>query len=180
MAAPAVHVVATADLPAAWRASARALMDAAFVGDFTDDDWSHALGGWHVLVVEDDAVVAHAAVVPRRLWLGDREVRAGYVEAVAVAPDRQRSGLGTLVMRAVGEILRAGFDVGALSSGEWAFYERVGWTRWRGPSFVRHPDGRHVRSADDDDGLMTLHGWTADPVDPTVAITCEARAGDAW
>ncbi len=177
---PAVQLVTTADLPLGWRESARALMDAAFDGDFSADDWAHALGGWHALVVDDQTVVAHAAVVPRRLWLGDRLVRSGYVEAVAVAPARQRTGLGTLVMQSIGEILRTQFEVGALSSGEWAFYERLGWTRWRGPSFVCQADGRRVRTADEDDGLMTLHGWTADVIDPTVAIACDDRAGDPW
>ena len=49
------------------RTAIRALLDAAFAGDFDDDDWAHALGGTHALVEADGAVVAHASVVPRVL-----------------------------------------------------------------------------------------------------------------
>ena len=82
------------------RGEIRALLDAAFAGDFSDDDWAHSLGGTHALVETDGAVVAHASVVPRVLELGTQRVRAGYVEAVAVLPARQGKGLGTAVMRA--------------------------------------------------------------------------------
>jgi hypothetical protein len=37
----------TADLNAAERARIRTFLDEAFDGDFTDDDWEHALGGVH-------------------------------------------------------------------------------------------------------------------------------------
>ena len=85
--------------------------------------------------------MAHAAVVERVLEVGGRAVRAGYVEGVATTPTRQGEGLGSLVMQRVGQLLEAEFEVGALSTGRHAFYERLGWERWRGPTFVRHgPD----------------------------------------
>ena len=37
----------TAALGRDTRTAIRALLDAAFDGDFTDDDWAHALGGTH-------------------------------------------------------------------------------------------------------------------------------------
>lgn len=177
---PEVVVVATAALSDALHQSARALMDAAFEGDFSDDDWAHALGGWHALVVEDGAAVAHGAVVPRRLMVGTRVVRTGYVEAVAVVPARQRTGLGSRVMRALDDVLRREFEAGVLSTGEWPFYEALGWQRWRGPSFVRRAGGIVERTPDDDDGLMVRDGWAGDPLDRTAPITCEERDGDAW
>lgn len=174
-----VVVVSSAALSEPLRRSVRALMDAAFEGDFSDDDWAHALGGWHALILEDGEVVAHAAVVARTLTIGARGVRAGYVEAVAVAPARQRTGLGSRVMRALDDVLRREFEAGVLSTGEWPFYEALGWERWQGPSFVRRRGGVE-RTADDDDGLMVKDGWTGDPLDRTAPITCEDRAGDAW
>lgn len=174
-----VLVVPTEALSGAIHASARALMHAAFEGDFSDDDWAHALGGWHALIIEDGEVVAHAAVVPRTLTIGDRAVRAGYVEAVAVVPARQRRGLGSRVMRALDDVLRREFEAGVLSTGEWPFYEALGWERWQGPSFVRRTGGVE-RTADDDEGLMVKDGWAGDPLDRTAPITCEDRAGDAW
>ena len=123
-----VRVCLSDDLDPRDRIAIRALLDAAFAGDFSDDDWAHALGGTHALIEAADGVVAHASVVPRVLDVGMQPVRAGYVEAVAVMPARQGTGLGTAVMRAIGEVIAREFELGALSSGEWRFYEglRVG------------------------------------------------------
>ena len=81
-------------------------------------------------------------MVPRVLDVGSHPVPAGYVEAVAALPTLHGTGLGTAVMRALGEVIAGDFDLGALSTGEWRFYERLGWERWRGPTWVRHPHGR--------------------------------------
>jgi aminoglycoside 2'-N-acetyltransferase I len=171
---------ASADLDARVRASIRALLDAAFSGDFSDDDWAHALGGTHALIVDGDAVVAHASVVPRILDAGGVTLRAGYVEAVAVLPVLQRTGLGSAVMRALAPVVARDYDVGALSTGEWPFYEGVGWERWRGPTWVRHADGRRERTPDDDDGVMILRTPQTPTLDLSASLTCSWRPGDAW
>ena len=175
-----VRICSSDELDPRDRTAIRALLDAAFAGDFSDDDWAHALGGTHALVEADGAVVAHASVVPRVLDVGTHRVRAGYVEAVAVLPTLQGTGLGTAVMRALGEIIAREFELGALSTGEWHFYERLGWERWRGPTWVRHPHGRLERSPDDDDSLMILRTPTSPPIDLFAPLTCDARPGDAW
>jgi aminoglycoside 2'-N-acetyltransferase I len=162
------------------RRAIRALLDAAFAGDVTDHDWAHALGGTHALIEADGAVVAHASVVPRVLDIGQQRIRAAYVEAVAVLPARQGTGLGTAVMRALGEIIAREFELGALSTGEWHFYERLGWERWRGPTWVRHPHGQLERSPRDDDSLMILRTPASPPLDLFAPMTCDARPGDAW
>ena len=66
-----VCVFTTAELGLERLAAVRCLLEVAFEGDFSDEDWDHALGGWHVLVTADDgALVAHsggpAALVRRR------------------------------------------------------------------------------------------------------------------
>ena len=175
-----VRLIASAGLPARERTAIRALLDAAFAGDFSDDDWAHALGGTHAIIEADRRVVAHGAVMPRILEIGSQPIEVGYVEAVAVLPEKQGTGLGTAVMEAVAEVLRQDFDLGVLSTGEWHFYERLGWERWRGPTWVRHPDGRMERSADDDDSLMILRQGSTTSIDLTAPITCDARPGDAW
>ena len=175
-----VDVLPTAELSAADRQALRRLLDVAFAGDFSDEDWAHALGGWHALIREGGALQAHASVVARRIDVGARAYRAGYVEAVAVEPGMQKQGLGSAVMRAASRIIRARFEIGVLSSGEWGFYERLGWERWRGPTWVRGGDGRAVRSPDDDDGVMVLRGPASRDLDLSAAITCEARDGDSW
>jgi aminoglycoside 2'-N-acetyltransferase I len=180
----AVHwpivIVATPNLSSADRAAIRRLLDDAFAGDFSDDDWTHALGGWHALARDGESLVAHASVVERRLVIGTQPFRTGYVEAVAVTPSRQRRGAGTAVVAAIGDLIRARFELGALSSGEWGFYERLGWERWRGPTWVRAADGVRMRTPQDDDGVMVLRVVANQPIDVTEPIECEARAGDHW
>jgi aminoglycoside 2'-N-acetyltransferase I len=175
-----VRVVATAALSASERVAIRTLLDTAFDGEFSEDDWAHALGGWHAVVEIEGSVVAHASVVPRVLEAGGRRLRAGYVEAVAVQPARQRTGLGSAVMRALAPIVERDYDVGALSTGEWHFYERLGWQRWHGPTWVRFPDGRRARTPDDDDSLMMLRTPHTPALDLSAALVCEARPGDVW
>jgi aminoglycoside 2'-N-acetyltransferase I len=118
--------------------------------------------------------------VPRILDAGGRALHAGYVEAVAVLPALQRTGLGTAVMRALAPIIDRDYDIGALSTGEWHFYERLGWERWQGPTWVRHADGGRERTPDDDDGVMILRTPRTPAIEVSVALTCEARPGDAW
>jgi aminoglycoside 2'-N-acetyltransferase I len=180
MTTPDIRLVQTDRLTADERRAVRALLDTAFGGDFTDDDWEHALSGWHALMEVGDAIVAHGSVVPRTLQVGDRAFHAGYVEAVAVTPSRQRAGLGTDIMRTLTDLTHREFELGALSTGEWGFYERLGWQRWRGATWVRSSDGRLTRTADDDDGVMVLRCAASREIDPGADITCEERPGDSW
>lgn len=174
-----VREAVTADLTPAELRGIRALMDAAF-DDFTDDDLDHALGGTHWLIEEDGRPVAHASVVPRTLEVDGVAYRAGYLEAVAVTPARQRRRLGTrLVERATAHI-RERYELGVLGTGEQPFYERLGWERWRGRSFVREPDGRTRHSADEDAWLMVLRTGRSAGVRLDGTLTCEARPGDDW
>lgn len=177
---PVVRIVESRDLSGAELQAIRRLLDAAFERDFSDDDWDHALGGWHALIEGPSGVVGHAAVVPRRLFIAGSELHTGYVEAVGVWPDRQRSGLGTTVMHAVTDLVRARFELGALSTGAWPFYARLGWERWRGPTFVRRADGTLRRSPEEDDGVMVLRCTGSPRLDLTASITCDERSGDSW
>ena len=173
----------TAALTPAEIAAIRAMMVAAF-GEadeerFTEDDWQHALGGTHVLLDLDGTIVAHASVVEREIQVGGRPHRTGYVEAVATAPGRQGRGYGTTVMEEIDRLIRTGFELGLLGTGRHAFYERLGWRRWHGPSGVRTDDG--VRWTPDDDGyLLVLDTPTTPALDLDASITCERRPGDVW
>jgi len=150
-----------------------------------DDPWDgvwESIGrGVHVIAEEEGVSVAHAALVDRKLYVADDTLRAGYVEAVAVLPDRQGRGLGSLVMTEIDRLLDDGYQVGALSTGRHGFYERLGWVRWRGPSWIRHRDGRRQRSADEDDGIM-VRSTPATPqllnVERPIAV--DWRPGEVW
>lgn len=45
----------------------RELVDQAFDGEFSDDDFEHPLGGMHALLWQDGELIGHGSVVMRRL-----------------------------------------------------------------------------------------------------------------
>ncbi|MDQ3570840.1 MAG: GNAT family N-acetyltransferase, partial [Actinomycetota bacterium] len=120
----------------------RRLLDAAFDGSFSDDDWNHTIGGLHVLALGDGVIVSHAALVQRTLVVGQRSLSVGYVEGVATRGDDRRRGHATKTMEAIGTIIARDYDLGALSTGSPEFYTRLGWESWRGPTYVNGPHGR--------------------------------------
>jgi aminoglycoside 2'-N-acetyltransferase I len=163
----------------------RAIMVAAFGDDpderFTDDDWEHALGGRHFLVADDATIVGHASVVPRELHVAGRPLRTGYVEAVAIDPERHGQGLGSRLMGEVNGYVTSHYELGALGTERHAFYERLGWQTWQGPTSVRTADGE--RPTPDEDGyILVLPTPTTPfvPLDLTLPLSCDWRSGDVW
>jgi len=157
----------------------RDLLDAAFGGSFSDDDWDHTTGGFHVVIQDDGAPVAHAAVVPRTLVAGERSLFVGYVEGVATRRDRRHRGYATQAMQVIGHIMSREYELGALSTGVAELYKPLGWEAWRGPTYVQKPDGR-MRTAGEDDGVMVLRTDRTRDIDPTAELTCDWRSGDVW
>src|SRR6516162_10912157 len=92
------------------------MVTAAFAGDFTDNDWEHALGGMHALIWHHGAIIAHAAVVQRRLIYRSSALRCGYVEGVAVREDCRGQGLVHALLDAVEQVMRGAYQLGAVSS----------------------------------------------------------------
>jgi aminoglycoside 2'-N-acetyltransferase I len=176
---PEVRLLTTAEVPPELLEAARGLCDRAFAGRFHDTDWDHALGGRHALALEGADLVAHASVVGRVLYVGGRAFRAGYVEAVATEPGRQGTGLGSLVMAPLAAVIRAETELGALSTGAHGFYQRLGWERWRGPTYVRR-NGQPVRTSEEDDGVMVLRHGPSHGLDLSADIACDQRSGDDW
>jgi aminoglycoside 2'-N-acetyltransferase I len=173
-----IRVAQSAELTSRELAAIRALLDDAFGGEFSDDDWDHGLGGVHALLDESGRIKAHGALVQRRLLHGGRSLRAGYVESVAVARDHRRRGLADQVMAAL-ESHASAFQLLALSASEAgaALYESRGWRRWGGPTSVLAPDGVR-RTPDDDGGVYVLPGRA--PLDLDAELTCDWREGDVW
>jgi aminoglycoside 2'-N-acetyltransferase I len=171
----------TADLAGAELEALRRLVFDAFEGQLTEDDWDHTVGGCHILALEGDEVVAHAAVVARTLVAGSRSLDTGYVESVAVRRDRRRRGHAGHVMREANRIITGRYQLGALSDGSGipGFYERLGWERWQGPTFVASPLGP-IRTAEDDGGVLVLRTPATGGLDLTAPLMCNWRSGDAW
>ena len=181
--APRIHMWQTADLTPEIVAAIQALLTAAFErdehGGFTWDDWLHALGGMHFILERDGVVIGHASVVERAIEIGERPLRTGYVEAVAITPALQRQGLGTLLMRAITLFIASGFELGALGTGSQSFYQRLGWQIWQGPTSVRI-DGRTEPTPDEDGYILVLPTPASPEFDLGEQISCDWRPGDVW
>jgi GNAT superfamily N-acetyltransferase len=103
------------------------------------------------------------------------------VEAVAVWPELQRGGLGTQVMEVIDRMLDASYELGALGTGSHAFYARLGWVRWQGPTWIRERDGSLRRSPDEDGDIMVrLTPMTPPGLDPSLPIAVDWRPGEVW
>jgi aminoglycoside 2'-N-acetyltransferase I len=178
----AVHtarLVHTSDLDPESREDARQMVMEAFGGEFTDADWDHVLGGMHAVVSYHGVLIAHAAVVQRRLLYRNTALRCGYVEGVAVREDWRGQGLAGVVMDAAEQVLRGAYQLGALSVTEAGrhMYTSRGWLPWRGPTSVLAPTGV-TRTPDDDRSLFVLPVTVE--LDTTAEITCDWRDGDVW
>ncbi len=157
----------------------RVLLDEAFDGDVTDDDYEHALGGMHALVWEGGELIGHGSVVMRRLLHGGRALRTGYVEGVAVRSDRRRRGHGAALMAALEGVIRGAYEIGVLASSEEAtdFYTALGWQLWTGTASVVTPRG--IERTKDEEGCIYVLPVTAQ-LTPKGDLACDWRGGDVW
>ncbi|MEU5401811.1 GNAT family N-acetyltransferase [Streptomyces sp. NPDC005963] len=159
----------------------RGLLDLAFDGDFSAEDWDHCLGGVHAVVYDADGVpVAHGSVIMRRVVHRGRSYRVGYVEGVAVRAQERRGGLGGRVMEALEGVIDRAYDFGALSASDAgaALYRSRGWTLWRGRIEAASPDGP-VPLPDEEDStfVRSARGSGASWVPPE-ALVFDWRDGD--
>lgn len=176
---PQVRAFADDETPPDVLAAVRLFVVEAFDGRFSAEDWEHTGGGWRIIAFDGDVPVAHGALVPRALRVGERAFNAGYVEGVATRTARQRRGLGSAVMTEISNLVRDNFELGGLSTGRHSFYRNFGWEPWRGPSYVEQAGGL-IRTPDEDDGLMVLRFGASADVDLEDPIVCRSRPGDDW
>jgi aminoglycoside 2'-N-acetyltransferase I len=176
-----IRVVPSAALSAAESTELTDLCIAAF-DESWDSYWESIGPGVHVIAEDAEGrILAHAAIVDRLLYPGDAVLRAGYVEAVAVLPEQQRCGRGTVVMEVIDRMLDEGYELGALGTGSQAFYARLGWVIWRGPAWIRERDRRLTRSTDDDGGIMVRRTpSTPADLDLSLPIAIDWRPGEVW
>lgn len=172
-------VTPTSAIVAAYLDVVRALMDDAFEGDFSAEDWRHALGGTHVLAWDGGDLLGHASLIARQLLIDRRPIRAGYVEAVGVRTDRQRQGIGARLMDEIERLIRESYELGALGDSDagFEFYRVRGWQPWLGPTYADGPAGV-VRTEDDDGAILVLPVRAR--LDLTGTLACGWREGDVW
>ncbi len=174
-----IRSVRTADLSAEGLGEITRLMEAAF-GESFRGYWKDIGPALHLMALEAGEVLAHACVVDRELHTQGHHLRTGYVEGVATWPDRQGQGHGAEVMKAVNEFLVENYQLGGLSTGLNGFYTKLGWERWRGPTYIRMKDGALTRTAEEDDAVMILRTKTTPDLDTRSHISAEWRPGELW
>ena len=173
------RLVHTADLDTDTRQRICEMVTEAFAGEFTDTDWEHALGGMHAVIWHHGAIIAHAAVVQRRLIYRSSALRCGYVEGVAVREDWRGQGLVRALLDSVEQVMRGAYQLGALSSTVRAsgLYASRGWLPWRGPTSVLAPTGP-TRTPEDDGTVFVLPVGVT--LDTSADLMCDWRVGDVW
>ena len=173
------RLVHTADLESDARQRAHDMVSDAFAGEFTDADWDHALGGMHALIWHHGAIIAHGAVIQRRLLHRGVSLRCGYVEAVAVREDWRGQGLAIAILDACEQVIRGGYQLGALSSSDRGrrLYTRAVGCRGKGRRRCLAPAG--VTRTPDDDGSVFVMPLGIE-LDDTAELACDWRAGDVW
>ncbi|WP_435058986.1 GNAT family N-acetyltransferase [Streptomyces sp. bgisy060] len=174
-----VRTAPTHELGATLLRSVRRMLDAAFEGDFSDEDWDHTLGGLHAWIEDERGVAAHGALVQRRALHRGRSHRVGYVEGVAVRGDLRRRGLGGAVMAELERAIDGAYAFGALGASDdgAALYRTRGWQVWEGRLEALGPDGI-VRLAEDE-GYVLLRPAAGRPLpDPAVPLVFDWRDGD--
>lgn len=178
-----VTVVRTDEAPDGFLERLRPMLNSVFTWRFDDDDWAHALGGRHAVVLGPDGEIrAHAAVVERLVEVDGVPFCTGYVEGVSSLDAYRGYGYGAAVMGEITAIIRRDFEFGALGTSSYDFYAKLGWERWSGPSFMRPAGGGDppVRTADYDTSVMVLRHGPSATVDLGAPITCAHRPGAAW
>jgi predicted N-acetyltransferase YhbS len=134
------------DLFAATFAASEGAEEGALIGRLVRDQFAGAAeGDIHVFTARKGEALVGGAVFTRLRY--DADGRAVFILApMAVAPDRQRQGIGQrLLMHGLGAVRAAGVDV-ALTYGDPNFYSRVGFRpitqdQAAAPFRLQHPEG---------------------------------------
>jgi len=133
--------------------------------------------GVHLLGWLGSALVSHVMWVERTLYpAGAEPLQAAYVELVATRVAAQRRGFASELMRRLAHEIRA-YALGALSPSDPAFYQRLGWERWRGALFVRR-SGRIT--ATPDETVMVLRLRASPALDLAAPLGIDWRPGEVW
>lgn len=171
-----LSVVATAQLSPSEREEIVDLCTRAFDENFSSL-FHYVQSANHVLAHLDGRLVGHAVWARRRLQAeGGRLLRTAYVDAVATDPALWGQGVGSTVMRCLGEETRD-YDIGGLSTDRPDFYRRVGWERWLGPTAARK--GGAILPTPDDT-VMILRTPRTPTLDLRTLLTVEWRDGSPW
>jgi aminoglycoside 2'-N-acetyltransferase I len=157
----------------------KAMLKAVFGTErYTDESWEHCLGGIHYLLRYGDRLVAHGALVPRYLRQGGRVLRGVYGESMATLNDWRNFGFGSAIVAMATAEIRRNYDIGVFAASRYGFYQRLGWDKWRGPTFVETEHGIEPKGPDRGAVMFRLPDHST--VDPDADLTTISRSGDDW
>lgn len=154
------------------------MLNEAYEDDFSEEDWVHTFGGARFLGMISGEIVAHGAIVPRKISINHELVVVGYLEGVAVSSNHQRQGVGRQLLSSITDFCRSEYQISMLSTDEFDFYGSLGWKRFTGMSGVLI-DGVAILTPDEDEGLMYLIGKSGFTQEISSAY-CDPREGDHW
>jgi aminoglycoside 2'-N-acetyltransferase I len=170
-----IRVRRTRQLDAATRATIVELCTEAYRTDFSRLFFYLPTDGLHFLVYRDDQIVSHAAVTTR--WVQPEILpllRGAYVEAVATLPAYQRRGYGSAMLRELASNI-TDYDIAYLETDQVAFFQQLGWERWRGPCATRSGDQLIPMPATRN--ILILRLPRTPPLDLDRLLTLESQTG---
>ena len=130
-----IEVRATSELTASEREHIRDWILAEFDPDVDGFEWADV--DYHVLVWEDDLLVAHVEIVQRTGQVDGKPVSLGGIGGVVTLPEWRGHGLGSTAMKQAMNFMCAelGAEFGLLICDPDAisFYKRLGWEVVEGP-----------------------------------------------
>jgi aminoglycoside 2'-N-acetyltransferase I len=173
-----IRIRRTRQLDAVARATIVELCTAAHREDFSRLFYHLPGSGLHVMAYLDEQIVSHAVATTRWVQPERRPIlRAAYVDTVATLPAYQRRGYGRAVMRELAANISA-YDIACLKTERTAFFEQLGWERWRGPRAGR--SGAELIPTPEQQNIMILRLTKTPPLDLDRLLTIETKAGQIW
>lgn len=174
-----IRIRRTRQLDATTRVAIVELCTEAHGADFSRLFFYLPSDGLHLIAYRHDQIVSHAVVTTR--WVQPERLpilRTAYVDAVATLPAYQRRGYGSAIMSELTTQLTE-YDLACLETDQPAFYERLGWQRWRGPRAGRAPDGT-LTPTPDQQHIMILRLSNTPPLALDRLLTIETQTGRIW
>ncbi|MEV7523853.1 GNAT family N-acetyltransferase [Streptomyces sp. NPDC091371] len=174
----ALDVRHTDEMAAGELAELRDMLVDCFSPRYDESAWAHCLGGTHYLLRHRGQLVSHGALIPRHFEQAGRELRGLYGESMATVPNLRGRGLGSIVLAAATADILMHHEIGVFAASKYHFYERLGWLKWPGETYVVAADGR--RPAAPARGAVMYRLPPGSTIDPAGDLAADWRAGDIW
>lgn len=146
-------------------------------GEYSEGDFSTCLGGLHIIAYENNEIVGHGALIQRQLVVNGKPLKAGYVESMAVRSDKQRQGIGKLLMLEINQLIKMTYQIGALSQSEEGegLYLNSGWIKMKPPFYEFTING--IEKSDE---ISVMIYDLTNMLNVVSKLIIDCRIGDSW